>query len=360
MVFNENELQTTGNEEFPQPPAEPPKQSAVENEAVQPSAGESAPLLATVNTVQAVKKVRLLKRDLGLSSLTGGLSYSLVVLLYIGANLLTLLIVWLAHINTDTDVFSYLAMLISPLAICLTMAIILSVRKVKFKEICPVKTKPKYYLLAVILTIGCLGIGVIASGVFVAILEFFGYTPSESSLPDFTGIKIIPAIISVAIVPAIFEELMFRGVILRSAEKSMGGVRAIFVTGFCFALMHGSPQQTVHQFLLGCGIAFLTLRSGSILPGMVAHFLNNLIALLLSLVYDSILTANQTLLGIGIMIFLYIATEAFIGALIWLIFDRKNSLKKCQKGGVKVFFIAATLGIVLMSVMWLLDLFSIL
>ena len=360
MAFNEDEQQTTGNDELSQLNTELSAQSTVEDETVQPTAGEHAPVLAAENTTQTVKKVNFLKRDLGLSSLTGGLSYSLVVLLYIGANLLTLLIVRLAHINTDNDVFTYLAMLIAPLAICVAAAIILNVRKVRFKEICPVKTKSKYYLLAVLLTIGCLGIGTIASGIFLTVLEFFGYTPTESPMPDFSGIKIIPAIISVAVVPALFEELMFRGVILHSAEKSMGGVRAILVTGFCFSLMHGSPQQTVHQFLLGCGIAFLTLRSGSILPGMFAHFLNNLIALMISLVSDSILTANQTVLGIGTMIFLQIASAAFIGALVWLIFDKKNVLSKCQKGGVKVFFISATLGIVIMSVMWLLDLFAIL
>lgn len=359
MNFEEDEQHNFDNQELPQPLSEQDVQLKAEDEAAQSSTIELASLPVEENATQTVGKARLLKRDLGLSSLTGGLTYSLVVLLYIGFYLLTILIVKLAHINTGTDAFTYVAGLIAPLAICVTSVIILNVRKVRFKEICPVKTNPKYYLLAVILTFGLLFIGTIASSIFLAVLEFFGYNPGESFLPDITGVKIIPAIISIAVVPALFEEFLFRGVILHSAEKSMGSIRAIFVTGFCFALMHGSPQQTIHQFLLGCGIAFLTIRSGSVLPGMLAHFLNNLIALLITLVYDSILTANQALVGVVTLLIIKLALEAFACSIVWLIFDKKKPLIKCQKGGVKVFFIAAIVGIVIMSVMWLLDLFNI-
>ena len=130
----------------------------------------------------------------------------------------------------------------SPLAICITLAVILCTRKVKFKEIFPVKTNAKYYLMAVLLTFGMLFIGSIVSTFFLNFLEIIGYTPDDSFLPDVSGVQILPAIIFMALIPAFFEELIFRGIILHSAEQSMGSVRAIFITGFCFALMHGSAD----------------------------------------------------------------------------------------------------------------------
>lgn len=308
-----------------------------------------------------LKKVNYFKRDLGLSSITGGLTYSLAVLLYVGLSFFISFILGIANVNTDGNVFIYVSSLVSPLAICITLAIILCTRKVKFKEIFPVKTNAKYYLMAVLLTFGMLFIGSIVSTFFLNFLEIIGYTPDDSFLPDVSGVQILPAIIFMALIPAFFEELLFRGIILHSAEQSMGSVRAIFVTGFCFALMHGSPQQTVHQFLLGCMLSFLTVRSRSVLPAMLVHFLNNLIAVVMLAFSDSLglavtmeeFTPADMLLGL----FVYAAIGAAIGMFVWLINDRRKPLLAGKKYGVSNFFIGASVGIVIMSVMWILDLF---
>ena len=87
-----------------------------------------------------LKKVNYFKRDLGLSSITGGLTYSLAVLLYVGLSFFISFILGIANVNTDGNVFIYVSSLVSPLAICITLAVILCTRKVKFKEIFPVKS----------------------------------------------------------------------------------------------------------------------------------------------------------------------------------------------------------------------------
>ena len=43
-------------------------------------------------------------------------------------------------------------------------------------------------------------------------------------------------------------------------------------------LMHGNPEQTVHQFIIGLVVGYLFLKSGNIWLGVIVHFFNNFIA----------------------------------------------------------------------------------
>ena len=81
--------------------------------------------------------------------------------------------------------------------------------------------------------------------------------------------------------PAFCEELLFRGVLLNACENGMGSIRAVFTVGFCFALFHGSPEQTVYQFIAGCVFAFVAVRSRSVTPSVLMHFINNALIVIL-------------------------------------------------------------------------------
>jgi membrane protease YdiL (CAAX protease family) len=78
----------------------------------------------------------------------------------------------------------------------------------------------------------------------------------------------------VAVLPAIFEELLFRGVLLQGL-KGFPVWLAALICGGLFSLFHQNPAQTLYQFFCGVAFALLALRSGSILPTVVAHFCNN-------------------------------------------------------------------------------------
>ena len=78
----------------------------------------------------------------------------------------------------------------------------------------------------------------------------------------------------VAILPAIAEELIFRGVIARAlAPRSLAG--AIVLSSLAFAAYHVLPIQMIAVFPLGLMLALLALRAGSVAPAMLAHALNN-------------------------------------------------------------------------------------
>jgi sodium transport system permease protein len=82
----------------------------------------------------------------------------------------------------------------------------------------------------------------------------------------------------VAVVPAICEEVLFRGVFLSGIRRRMTPMRAILLNGIVFGAFH-VPSATVYRLLpsavLGMLLAWVVLRTRSIWPAMVMHFVNN-------------------------------------------------------------------------------------
>jgi sodium transport system permease protein len=82
----------------------------------------------------------------------------------------------------------------------------------------------------------------------------------------------------IALTPAICEEVMFRGVLLGGTSRHMTAFKAILLNGLIFGLFH-VPAATVFRFLpsaaLGMLLAWVVLRTRSIWPGILMHFLNN-------------------------------------------------------------------------------------
>lgn len=104
-----------------------------------------------------------------------------------------------------------------------------------------------------------------------------GITPKTSTLNvdnNYVG-YIILFIYSVLLAP-FFEELLFRGTIYRNT-KPMGEWFAIIMTGFAFGLWHGNYQQFGTAFISGAIMCLMFLKTKSIIPAMICHFINNLI-----------------------------------------------------------------------------------
>jgi sodium transport system permease protein len=82
-------------------------------------------------------------------------------------------------------------------------------------------------------------------------------------------------LLALAVLPAICEELMFRGFILSGLAQRLGVRRAIIVSSILFAFAHLSAFQFLPTLILGLILAMLATRSGSLLPGMVFHLIHN-------------------------------------------------------------------------------------
>jgi len=82
-------------------------------------------------------------------------------------------------------------------------------------------------------------------------------------------------ILHIGIVPAVSEEIMYRGYVQRSLEKSGGVWMAIIVSGFIFGAYHLQITNILPLSFLGIMLAYVTYISDSLIPAMVAHFVNN-------------------------------------------------------------------------------------
>jgi membrane protease YdiL (CAAX protease family) len=85
----------------------------------------------------------------------------------------------------------------------------------------------------------------------------------------------IMSIISVAIVPAVTEEMLFRGIILGGLKNNYSERKAIIVNALLFGLWHLNPWQFVSAFIIGLVSSFICLRTGSLLLCIYIHLFNN-------------------------------------------------------------------------------------
>ena len=95
-------------------------------------------------------------------------------------------------------------------------------------------------------------------------------------------------IVTLALIPAVCEELFFRGFLINTLQKNTRSwLRPMLISTFVFAAFHVivDPSMTLARFpatfLLGLVLCGIRLSSGSIFPGIVMHALSN--GLLLSL-----------------------------------------------------------------------------
>lgn len=156
-------------------------------------------------------------------------------------------------------------------------AFILMVLRMPMKVAFPMRgVEPTTMICSVMIAMGAVRIGqMITNGLYYTMNYVTGYSPVA---PDFTAPRGTAAnvlyFISIAILPAILEEAMFRGVILQSLRRYGDGF-ALIVSSVLFGVMHGNLVQAPYTMVVGFIIGYFVLYTGSIWPGVLIHFVNN-------------------------------------------------------------------------------------
>lgn len=178
--------------------------------------------------------------------------------------------------------------------------IIAKIRKVDWIYASNFKKKidGKIVLCALGLAVICLVLFTDITSAFMAMLEKLGYSSPLNSgkVAEYNQItniwEYLVSIVTVCIIPPLCEETLFRGAVLnsfRGFNKWIG----IFVSGFCFMIMHGNPDQTIHQFILGLILGYIAWETRNIWVCVLIHAINNFIAITITFVY-SLLGSGQT------------------------------------------------------------------
>lgn len=290
-----------------------------------------------------------------------GIAFTLASVLPVGVSMIVLIIIQLAGLEThiavsetekiSKDWYRYVGFLISPVAFAIVAAAYFAWLKKPIKETAKKQACHwKYYVIAIVMQIGLFSLSLLNSK-FVEFLERFGYKNTDIDLPNMDGARVIAVIFCVAVLPAIFEELIFRGILL-DGLRSFGEVGAILICGGLFAIYHQNPIQTIYQFCCGAAFAWIALRAGSILPTVLSHFVNN--AAIILLTKYGLDTFSPTVFWIVFGV----SMLCLLGSLAYLIFfDRKKgevrpNLKK-NKAEMLRFAVCALAGVVICVVTWI-------
>jgi len=81
--------------------------------------------------------------------------------------------------------------------------------------------------------------------------------------------------VTTTILAPLFEEIIFRGILLPTLSRNFGVISGIIVSAFIFALAHLSLGEMPPLFVLGIGLAITRISSGSLFSSVIMHSLWN-------------------------------------------------------------------------------------
>lgn len=153
-----------------------------------------------------------------------------------------------------------------------------------------------------------LGIAALVMGMSIPLVQWLQLNPEAFQLPDLLepieawmheqediGQKALMAILTTqdplvllanlvtfALVPAVCEEIFFRGMLQRQLARLMPGWASVVVAGLIFSFIHFQFYGFFARAALGMLLGFLLLRSGSLWPSVVGHFTFNGLSILMA------------------------------------------------------------------------------
>ena len=167
-------------------------------------------------------------------------------------------------------------------------------------------------------------------------LKEIGYNLDEISLPLNNFWWYLLNVALLAVLPAICEEVVFRGVIFNGLRSKMSDVWAVLLSSALFMIMHGRLEQFVYPFVLGIVLSFVVLRTGNLFSSILVHFLNNFIVVTMGFIEEmtgfSFIPSSKVLLAV-LMIVLFTVGVFLIYLIDKFFFKHKTLLEKDE--GVK-------------------------
>lgn len=143
--------------------------------------------------------------------------------------------------------------------------------RVSFREVCPLTRFPVRIVPALLIA---------TFGVTILVLAAAGLIPMPEALraaliQQAAGSSKLTLFLPVVVVAPLAEEIFFRGFMLRGYLGRYSITKAVWASAAVFALFHLNPWQMVAAFPLGLGFAWLFLRTGSLIPGILSHAMAN-------------------------------------------------------------------------------------
>lgn len=206
----------------------------------------------------------------------------LVVLLFVAMNALGLVLHFLGVASGNaTRIFDYLKLIVNLPAVGLIVLYAQRRSRRPWSEVLLFKTVPWKMYLPV--SVSIVGLGIFSSNL-ASFVQYLIPIPEEilDVFLDLMGSK-TPfglAFYVLAIQAPLTEEVLCRGVILGGLLAHGTRGRAILWSALLFAALHMNPWQFPVSMILGIVFAWWVIHTGSLLPALIGHALNNFLSLI--------------------------------------------------------------------------------
>lgn len=144
-----------------------------------------------------------------------------------------------------------------------------------------VKSLLKNLLLSLLFGVTLQFVGMGISGLTALIIKSNTATDFASELGTVNHPLLL--CITIAIFPAVMEELVFRGIIFKNARKKFSAIISALISGFAFGIYHLDIQQFAYAFILGIGFALIYEKTKNIFDVIIIHFVIDFSQLYLAL-----------------------------------------------------------------------------
>lgn len=122
-------------------------------------------------------------------------------------------------------------------------------------------------------------------------------------------------ILAIAIVGPVLEELLFRGAITKALLQQYNPTKAILISALLFGAFHINPAQILPAFLIGILLAWTYYKTGSLIPCIFMHILNNSLSVYLSIKYPEAENMDGLISGTPYLIILIGAIVILAGVI---------------------------------------------
>lgn len=209
----------------------------------------------------------------------------------------------------------------------------------------PVRSVPAGLIISA--TFVCLAVTVLSGYCADSVYYLFDaanihFYDSLSDIPSEMLETVLYCVNTILIAP-IIEEIAFRGFLMQSLRR-FGDSFALIVSAVLFGLLHVSPVSIFYAIPMGLVMGYFVLFTGSLHTAMIVHFINNLLAVLLTVAFQHFPESGY-LFSVG-----FDTASVVLGilAVIWLMRHYENifSLKSSQTvnrstAKIKRFFVSA-------------------
>lgn len=222
--------------------------------------------------------------------------------------------------STAAVIYSSVDIISTILSMGLPFFVVMRIIDIPLKAALPFrKIRSGFNMGSLFIALALSTLGVYSGSLLASMASSLGFSPQVPAVETPTDITTgILYAITLVVIPAFLEEIVFRGIILQPLRRFGDGF-AIVVSAVLFSLAHLNLYQIPNAFLIGLLMGYFVVRSGSIWPGIIIHFVNNSVAAVFEYLMDYIPMQTLNIMNLSVYVF-YLAA----GLLSLIILSRKQ------------------------------------